>query len=65
MRSRLVIDDKLMADALRVTGLRTHREVVELGLRTLISLREQRQDLLELVGKVDYDTRYDYKHDRR
>jgi Arc/MetJ family transcription regulator len=39
MRTRIEIDDKLMQDALRLTGLRTKREAVELGLRTL--LREQ------------------------
>lgn len=41
MRTSIVIDDKLMRDALRVTGLKTKREVVELGLRTLLRLRKQ------------------------
>jgi AbrB family looped-hinge helix DNA binding protein len=41
MRTNIVIDDKLMADALKVTGARTKREVVELGLRTLIQLKQQ------------------------
>jgi Arc/MetJ family transcription regulator len=36
-----VIDDKLMRDTLRATGLKTKREVVELGLRTLLRLRRQ------------------------
>jgi Arc/MetJ family transcription regulator len=40
MRTNIVIDDKLMADALRATGLKTKREVVELGLRTLLRLRQ-------------------------
>ena len=31
MKTNIVIDDKLMADTLRATGLRTKREVVELG----------------------------------
>lgn len=43
MRTNIVIDDKLMAEALRVTGAQTKREVVELGLRTLIQLRRQEQ----------------------
>ena len=33
MRTKIVIDDRLMAEALRATGLRTKREVVEAGLR--------------------------------
>lgn len=38
MRTTIVIDDKLMRDALRATGVKTKREVVELGLRTLLRL---------------------------
>jgi Arc/MetJ family transcription regulator len=41
MRTSIVIDDKLMRDTLRTTGLKTKREVVELGLRTLLRLRKQ------------------------
>ncbi len=38
MRTNIVIDDKLMKDTLRATGLKTKREAVELGLRTLLRL---------------------------
>jgi Arc/MetJ family transcription regulator len=41
MRTNIVIDDKLMKDTLRATGLKTKREAVELGLRTLLRLRQQ------------------------
>jgi Arc/MetJ family transcription regulator len=41
MRTNIVIDDKLMADALKATGARSKREVVEMGLRTLIQLKHQ------------------------
>ena len=41
MRTNIVIDDKLMRDTLRATGLKTKREAVELGLRTLLRLRLQ------------------------
>lgn len=41
MRTNIVIDDKLMRAALRATGLKTKREVVELGLRTLLQLDQQ------------------------
>jgi Arc/MetJ family transcription regulator len=41
MRTNIVIDDKLMAEALKATGARTKREVVELGLRALIQLKQQ------------------------
>lgn len=41
MRTNIVIDDKLMRETLRVTGVKTKREAVELGLRTLLRLNEQ------------------------
>lgn len=41
MRTNIVIDDSLMAEALAATGLKTKKEAVELGLRTLIRLRQQ------------------------
>ncbi len=53
MRTNIVIDDDLMAKALRATGLRTKREAVELGLKTLLRLREQ-GDLRGLRGKLDW-----------
>lgn len=51
MRTNIVIDDDLMADAMRVTGLRTKREAVELGLKTLVRLREQ-EDIRRFRGKL-------------
>jgi Arc/MetJ family transcription regulator len=43
MRTNIVIDDVLMSEALAVTGLKTKREAVELGLRTLVRLKKQAQ----------------------
>ena len=54
MRTNIVIDDKLMRDALRETGLKTKREAVELGLRTLLVLRKQAK-LRELRGKLAWE----------
>ena len=41
MRTNIVIDDELMARALKVTGLKTKRAVVESGLRLLVKLKDQ------------------------
>lgn len=41
MRTNIDIDDHLMDEALKATGLKTKREVVELGLKTLVRLRKQ------------------------
>ena len=53
MRTNIVIDDKLMRDTLRVTGLKTKREAVEEGLRTLLRLRRQ-AELRRFRGKLDW-----------
>ena len=53
MRTNIVIDDKLMADALWLTGLKTKREAVELGLRTLLRLRQQ-EEIKLLRGKLQW-----------
>lgn len=54
MRTNIVIDDKLMSDTLRATGLRTKREVVELGLKTLLRLRQQ-VEIKKLRGKITWE----------
>ena len=53
MRTNIVIDDKLMRDTLRATGLKTKREAVEEGLRTLLRLSRQAQ-IRRLRGKRDW-----------
>lgn len=53
MRTNIVIDDKLMRDALRATGLRTKRETVEEGLRTLLRLKRQ-EEIRRFRGKLPW-----------
>ena len=53
MRTNIVIDDKLMRDTLRATGAKSKREVVELGLRTLLRLRQQ-EDIRRYRGMLDW-----------
>lgn len=53
MRTNIVIDDKLMKETLRLTGLKTKREAVELGLRTLVGLRKQ-EEIRRFRGKLDW-----------
>ena len=54
MRTNIVIDENLMNDALLATGLKTKKEVVELGLKTLLRLDLQKQ-IKELKGKLKWD----------
>lgn len=41
MRINVVIDDDLMDEALKVTGLKTKRQAIEEGLRLLVRTRRQ------------------------
>ncbi len=54
MRTNIVIDDKLMADALKATGAKTKREAVEMGLRTLLALKKQER-IRGLRGKLRWN----------
>jgi Arc/MetJ family transcription regulator len=55
MRTNIEIDDKLIKDTLKATGLKTKREVVELGLETLLRLKRQEQLAKALRGKVKWE----------
>ncbi len=63
VRTNIVIDDKLMEQAMRLSGLSTKKEVVERALREFVE-RHSRKDLLELRGKILFDINYDYKAKR-
>ncbi len=54
MRTNIVIDDKLMDDALKATGYSTKKEAVEQGLKLLL-LRCQQQDIRKLRGQVKWE----------
>ena len=58
MRTNIDIDDKLMNDVLKATGLTTKKDAVELGLKTLIRLKKQEgikkfRGQLEWTGDLD------------
>ena len=51
MRTNIDIDDKLLKESMRATGVKTKHEVVELGLRTLLRLRRQ-AEIRRFRGKL-------------
>jgi Arc/MetJ family transcription regulator len=53
MRTNIIIDDKLMNDAIRLSGVSTKREAVELGLKLLVSLKKQ-ENLKSYRGKLKW-----------
>lgn len=53
MRTNIVIDELLVREVLKTTGLRTKREAVELGLRTLVRLNAQSR-IRKMRGRLDW-----------
>lgn len=54
MRTNIDIDDKLMNDALKATGLKTKKDAVELGLKTLVKLHKQ-AEIRNYRGKLKWE----------
>ncbi len=53
MRTNVEIDDDLMKEALRLTGLKTKHAAIEAGLRMLVRVKGQ-EKMLKLAGKVHW-----------
>lgn len=60
MRTNIVLDDELVAEAARLSGIKTKRELVHEALRVLIATK-RRKSLLDLEGKIELAPGYDYK----
>ena len=54
MKITVVIDDNLLKEAVKVTGVRTKREVIEMGLRELVR-KKNLEALKEELGTFDLD----------
>jgi len=54
MRTNIVIDDDLMSRVMKLTGLRTKREAVEMGLKALLKLKQQ-ESIRNFRGKLDWE----------
>jgi len=58
MRTNIVIDDQLMNEVIKLTGAKTKKEAVELGLLTLIRIKKQ-EKIRQYRGKLDWDSNLD------
>jgi Arc/MetJ family transcription regulator len=54
MRTNIVIDDELMNRVMKLTGIRTKREAVEMGLKALLKLKKQ-ESIKSFRGKLDWE----------
>jgi Arc/MetJ family transcription regulator len=55
-RTNIELDEKLVEEGLKLTSLKTKKELVHYALEELVR-RTKRKKLLELEGKVDWDGR--------
>ncbi|PKM79450.1 MAG: DUF2191 domain-containing protein [Firmicutes bacterium HGW-Firmicutes-13] len=60
MATNLGIDDRLLDIALKVGGLKTKKDTVNMALEEFIQRRKV-EDVISLFGKIDYEKDYDYK----
>jgi len=60
MRTNIVLDDALVAEAFRLSKARTKRELIHQALREFVE-QHRRRNPLELVGKVRIAEDYDHK----
>ena len=63
MATNLAIDPDLLDKALEVSGERTKKAAVTKALQEFIARRQQRR-VLDLMGKLDWDTSFNYKAER-
>jgi len=64
MRTNIVLDDKLIERAQKLSGIKTKREVVQQALRTFIQLREQ-AEVRSLRGKLQWEGNLDEQRQSR
>jgi len=60
MRTNIVLDDDLIAEAIRLSGIKTKKDLVNEALRVFISTKK-RKNLLDLRGQIQFAPDYDYK----
>ncbi len=60
MRTNIILDDELIEEGFKYSGVKTKRELIQLALREFVENR-RRLNLLELEGKIEFAEGYDYK----
>jgi hypothetical protein len=60
MPTNLALDDNLIKEAQKISGLPTKKETVNTALREFITHHKQ-VDIIEMFGSVEYEKDYDYK----
>ncbi len=59
MRTNIVLDEDLVNEALRLSGAKTRKELVDEALREFVENR-RRLNLRDLAGKVRFAAKYNH-----
>ncbi len=54
MRTNIVVDDNLMAEAIKLTNIKTKKGVVDQALKLLVQVKRQ-ESIRELKGKLKWE----------
>ena len=54
MRTNIVVDDSLMAEALKLSNIKTKKGVVETALKLLVQVKRQ-EKIRNLRGKLNWE----------
>ena len=63
MRTNIMIDDALLAEAFKYTDLKTKKDLIHLALQELVD-NHKKLSLLDLKGSISLSEDYDYKKRR-
>jgi len=64
MRTNIVLDEKLLKEALKYSKSHTKKSLIHEALKEFVENRK-RKDLRELKGKIQFMEDYDYKQLRK
>ena len=60
MRTNIVLDDSLIKEALRLSRMKTKKELVNQALKEFVDSRK-RLNLMDLAGRIGFAKGYNYK----
>ncbi len=60
MRTNIVLDDSLVKEALKISRMKTKKELVNQALKEFVENRK-RLNLMDLFGKIEFAKNYNYK----
>jgi len=63
MRTNIVLDDNLVKEAIKLSRVKTKKELIHLALKEFVE-NKRRRNLLDLEGKIEFAEGYDYKQMR-